>query len=69
MSDTPSPADSHLVETKLDSERVFDGRLLHVRRDTVRLPSGNTATREYIVHPGAVLIAPRLVVRTSTKRK
>lgn len=52
--------DPHLVETRIDSERVFDGRLLHVRRDTVRLPSGNAATREYIVHPGAVLIAPRL---------
>ena len=53
-------ADAHLVESKLDSERVFDGRLLHVRRDTVRLPSGRSATREYIVHPGAVLVAPRL---------
>ena len=52
-------SDPHLVETRIDSERVFDGRLLHVRRDTVRLPSGNAATREYIVHPGAVLIAPR----------
>jgi len=39
---------------------VFDGKLLHVRRDTVRLPSGRSATREYIVHPGAVLIAPRV---------
>ena len=52
--------DAHLVETKLASETVFDGRLLHVRRDTVRLPNGATSTREYIVHPGAVLIAPRL---------
>lgn len=52
--------DAHLVETKLDSETVFDGRLLHVRRDTVRLPNGATSTREYIVHPGAVLVAPRL---------
>ena len=60
MSATPTPDDGHLIETKLDSESVFDGRLLHVRRDTVRLPSGRTATREYIVHPGAVLIAPRL---------
>ena len=42
------------------SERVFDGKLLHVRRDTVRLPDGGTATREYIVHPGAVLIVPVL---------
>ncbi|CAG0963294.1 ADP-ribose pyrophosphatase [Burkholderiales bacterium] len=62
MSHAPeaSGADAHLVETKLDSEAVFDGALLHVRRDTVRLPTGRTATREYVVHPGAVLIAPRL---------
>ena len=52
--------DAHLVEERVASEAVFDGRLLHVRRDTVRLPSGRSATREYIVHPGAVLIAPRL---------
>ncbi len=51
--------DAHLVETRIDSERVFDGALLHVRRDRVRMPSGRTATREYVVHPGAVLIAPR----------
>jgi ADP-ribose pyrophosphatase len=37
---------------------VFDGALLHVRRDRVRLPNGATATREYVVHPGAVLIVP-----------
>lgn len=54
------PDDAHLIERKLATESVFDGRLLHVRRDTVRLPSGRSATREYIVHPGAVLIAPRL---------
>ena len=54
------PDDDHLVETLVDSEAVFDGRLLHVRRDTVRLPNGRTSTREYIVHPGAVLVAPRL---------
>jgi ADP-ribose pyrophosphatase len=52
--------DEHLIETRLASEAVFDGRLLHVRRDTVRLPNGRTSTREYVVHPGAVLIAPRL---------
>ena len=56
----PDAGDAHLVEVRIDSERVFDGRLLHVRRDTVRLPSGSVATREYIVHPGAVLVAPRL---------
>jgi ADP-ribose diphosphatase len=57
--DHRSPA-AHLVETKVDGEAVFDGKLLHVRRDTVRLPDGTLATREYIVHPGAVLIVPVL---------
>ena len=61
------PGDERLVEARIDGERVFDGRLLHARRDTVRLPDGGTATREYIAHPGAVLILPvrddgRLVV-------
>jgi len=51
--------DTHLLETKLGSEEVFKGKLLHVMRDTVRLPDGNTATREYIDHPGAVMIVPR----------
>lgn len=60
----PSPPaqqdDAHLIERRIDSESVFDGKLLHVRRDSVRLPDGNEATREYIVHPGAVLIVPLL---------
>jgi ADP-ribose pyrophosphatase len=50
----------HLVETRMDGEVVFKGKLLDVRRDTVRLPDGTLATREYIVHPGAVLILPVL---------
>ena len=52
--------DAHLIETKVSSEAVFDGKLLHVRRDTVRLPDGSLATREHIVHPGAVLVVPVL---------
>lgn len=52
--------DAHLVERQIDSEDVFRGSLLHVKRDTVMLPDGNTATREYIVHPGAVMIVPWL---------
>jgi ADP-ribose pyrophosphatase len=55
--------DAHLIETKVSSEHVFDGKLLHVRRDTVRLPDGSLATREYVVHPGAVLIVPVLADR------
>jgi len=47
-------------ETRIDSTPVFDGRLLRVRRDRVRLPDGREATREYILHPGAAIILPML---------
>ena len=59
MNDSP-PADGHLIETGIASEDVFRGKLLHVKRDTVKLPDGVTATREYIDHPGAVMIIPTL---------
>ena len=49
-----------LAERRLESEEVFSGRLLKVRRDRVRLPDGNDALREYIRHPGAVAIVPLL---------
>ncbi|MET0441243.1 MAG: NUDIX hydrolase [Casimicrobiaceae bacterium] len=52
--------DAHLEETRRSGARVYDGALLDVRRDTVTLPDGGTAIREYIVHPGAVLIVPVL---------
>jgi ADP-ribose pyrophosphatase len=54
------PADSHLVETPVKEETLFEGDFLRVRRDTVRLPNGGTATREYVVHPGAVVVIPLL---------
>ena len=50
----------HLEETELSSEVKYDGALLHNRRDTVRLPNGKTATREYNIHYGAVCIIPLL---------
>ena len=52
--------DKHLIEHKLRSEELFKGRLLHAFRDTVRLPDGGEATREYVVHPGAVMMIPLL---------
>lgn len=52
--------DAHLIEHRIDSEQVFKGKLLDVRSDRVRLPDGHEATREYIVHPGAVLVVPQL---------
>ncbi|AEC21622.1 hypothetical protein PT7_3082 [Pusillimonas sp. T7-7] len=52
--------DSHLIETLVHSETLVDGGFLKARRDTVRLPDGRSAEREYIVHPGAVVIIPLL---------
>ncbi len=49
---------SRLAETTVRSENVFDGTLLHVRRDDVTLPNGGSAHREYIRHQGAVAIVP-----------
>lgn len=48
--------DRHLIETQEACETVFKGKLLEVRRDQVRLPDGHEAIREYVVHPGAVVI-------------
>lgn len=45
-----------LAEAELDSECVFEGGFLRVLRDRVRLPDGSVTTREYIRHPGAVVI-------------
>ena len=47
-----------LVEREISSEAVFDGRLLHVRRDRVALPNGDEVGREYLRHPGAAAIVP-----------
>ena len=48
------------TETQLTTKLVYDGRLLKVREDTVRLPDGKTARREYVQHPGASIIIPML---------
>lgn len=50
--------DQHLIEEKISGEPVFQGSLLHVFRDTVKLPSAKITTREYVVHPGAVMVIP-----------
>lgn len=52
--------DAGLTEHALDSEQVYRGRFLDVRRDRVRLPDGQEAHREYLVHPGAVMVVPLL---------
>ena len=48
--------DMHLIESEVSSETIFKGALLNVRKDRVLLPNGQESVREYIVHPGAVVI-------------
>jgi ADP-ribose pyrophosphatase len=52
--------DSHLTEHATAREELLKGHFLHVVRDTVRLPDGGSATREYVLHPGAVAVVPLL---------
>ena len=52
--------DDGLIERRLSGEQVWRGRFLDVRRDVIVQPDGHTATREYIVHPGAVMVVPLL---------
>jgi len=58
---TSDAQDDHLREVKLGSSELCHGQLLHVVSDTVSLPGGAHATREYVVHPGAVMVVPLLV--------
>jgi ADP-ribose pyrophosphatase len=53
-------ADDSLIERRVSGEQVWRGRFLDVRRDVIVQPGGHTATREYIVHPGAVMVVPLL---------
>jgi ADP-ribose pyrophosphatase len=53
-------ADKGLIEIQTSSVTVYKGNFLTVMRDGIRLPDGKSATREYIDHPGAVMIIPLL---------
>ena len=46
------------TEKQLHSELIFDGKVLHLYRDDILLPDGNTGYREYCKHVGAVCIVP-----------
>lgn len=52
--------DRHLIERAVGSELLLQGHFLRVQRDTVALPDGQQATREFIRHPGAVMVVPLL---------
>lgn len=47
-----------LFEKKIDSKKIFDGKIVKLFVDTVELPNGQTATREIVRHPGAVCVVP-----------
>lgn len=56
----PDPTAAHLREDLLAGETLYEGHFLRLRRDHVRLPGGAAATREYVLHPGAVMVIPLL---------
>ena len=53
-------SDDHLIERRVHQEELLRGHFLQVLRDTVQLPNHKLATREYVVHPGAVMVIPML---------
>lgn len=61
LPDLPAtPVDAHLIETRVASQELLRGHFLHAMRDTVRLPDGKEASREYVIHPGAVMVVAEL---------
>jgi len=57
-----SPADGTdpLAEETLESSLAFAGDFLRIYKDRVRAPDGHLAPREYMLHPGAVMVVPLL---------
>ena len=47
-----------LIEEPVSSEEIYRGKIVHLFKDTVRLPNGKLATREVMRHPGAVCVVP-----------
>ena len=50
----------NLEEKRIEREEIYHGSVLHLMRDTVRLPNGDTSHREFCHHIGAVAIIPLL---------
>lgn len=58
--DLKAEQNPHLAEIKTEGKLVYQGSFLQVEKDTVKLPNNHLTTREYIKHPGAVVILPVL---------
>ncbi len=56
--ESASVHDEHLIEVFESREELLQGKFLRVLRDVVKLPNGHLATREFVTHPGAVMIVP-----------
>ena len=52
--------DENLKETFVSSERLYEGKMINLRRDMVLLPNGREASREIVEHPGAIAVVPVL---------
>ena len=50
--------EQELIEEPVSSEEIYRGKIVHLFRDTVRLPNGKLAIREVMRHPGAVCVVP-----------
>lgn len=48
----------NFTENTIKSEKVYEGKVINLRVDTVELPNGNTSTREIVEHPGGVGVIP-----------
>ena len=48
----------HLQEKTVESEPIFDGKIIKVRKDKAELENGAVVTRELVIHPGGVCVVP-----------
>lgn len=48
----------HLEEKTLESQQIFDGRVVKLFVDKAELENGDIVTREVIKHPGGVCVVP-----------
>ncbi len=55
----PAAADP-LAEETIETRLAYSGQFLRVYEDRVRCPDGHVAPREYLRHPGAVMVVPLL---------
>ncbi len=55
---TNKTLENEFRETKVNSEVIYDGKVVKLCKDTVQLPDGNNALREVVRHKGAVCVIP-----------